>query len=466
MSRKRVIIIGAGLAGSEAAWQVASRGYPVLLCEMRPQTMTKAHKTGNFAELVCSNSFRGASLTNAVGLLKEELKLLDSFVMEAALVHQVPAGGALAVDRELFSQYIEQKIRNHPLIEIQTGEVTSLPTASEDCAVIVATGPLTSRTLTAAIAELTGHGNLAFFDAISPIVVGDSIDQNIVFKQSRYGKGGGEDYLNVPLTEELYYTFVNEIRNAGKYRGNEAVESDMVEELRPFEGCMPIEDMVERGDDVMLFGPLKPMGLSCPQTGKRPYAVLQLRQDDKEGKLWNMVGMQTRMRTAEQKRIFRMLPGLTNAEFVRLGSVHRNTFIDSPRCLNNTLEFRGTKGLFFAGQITGTEGYVESTTGGLLAGVNAVRFLEGKDLLSLPANTAAGALFAYISNPERKDFQPMNISFGLMPEYLDSPRRNDKGQKMGKSERRTLASENALAIIAQLAKEICANGNTKAVIGV
>lgn len=436
-----VSIIGAGLAGSEAAWQVARRGIPVALHEMRPTKLTKAHRTAGCAELVCSNSFRGRSLSNAVGVLKEELKIYDSLVMKAAALTEVPAGGALAVDRVAFSSWIDETIRTHPLISFKTGEITTLPEASANSPVIVATGPLTSPGLSKEIEQFTGTGHLSFFDAISPIISVESIDLGKVFRQSRYNKGT-DDYLNIPLNQKQYYQFVDDIIQAEKFGGHEEIESDCIDELRPFEGCMPIEDMIERGRDTLLFGPLKPVGLTDPTTGTRPYAVIQLRQDDSAGNLWSMVGFQTRMRHGEQKRIIRSLPGLESAEFVRLGSVHRNTFIDSPQILQPTLEARNRPGLFFAGQITGVEGYVESTAGGLVAGLNAVALMKNHEPIAFPADTAIGSLMNYISATERTDFQPMNISFGLMASYFEI--RKSRGKKVGKKECRILAAEQAL----------------------
>ncbi|NMC62691.1 MAG: methylenetetrahydrofolate--tRNA-(uracil(54)-C(5))-methyltransferase (FADH(2)-oxidizing) TrmFO, partial [SAR324 cluster bacterium] len=351
------MIIGGGLAGSEAAWQLAKRGFNVALFEMRPKRTTKAHKTGKLAELVCSNSLRGAALSNAVGLLKEELRLLDSLVMRAADECRVPAGGALAVDRELFSSFINDTIRSHPQIDLRTEEVTELPVFSREQPLIIASGPLTSPELMEAIKTLTGTENLAFFDAISPIVLNESLDHSKLFFASRYGKGDGNEYLNIPLNKDEYESFVTSVLSAEKFQGHSEAESDSLEKLQPFEGCMPIEDMAIRGTDVLRYGPLKPVGLVCPKTGKCPYAVLQLRAEDKAQSMWNLVGMQTRMKQAEQRRIFRKLPGLENAEFVRLGSVHRNTFIQSPKLLSPSLEMRQFPGLFFAGQITGVEGY-------------------------------------------------------------------------------------------------------------
>lgn len=450
MSNSLVTIVGAGLAGSEAAWQIASRGIQVQLHEMRPARMTKAHKTGRFAELVCSNSLRGAALTNAVGLLKEELRRMRSLIMQAADSARVPAGGALAVDREAFSSYIDCKIRSHPLIKICTGELTEVPCGDAQHPVIVATGPLTSATLAADIRRITGAESLAFFDAISPIILGSSIDTDKVFRQSRYDKGGSADYLNVPMDRDLYQTFVRSVVEAEKFGAHDEVESDCIEQLRHFEGCMPIEDMAASGPETLRHGPLKPMGLRDPRTGRAPYAALQLRQDDSSGTLWSMVGMQTRMKHPEQIRVFRMLPGLESCEFVRLGSVHRNTFIDSPKCLNSTLQFRGRPELFFAGQITGVEGYVESTAAGLVAGVNAARICRGADPLSLPAFTATGALLNYISDPSRTDFQPMNISFGLIEGYAESAGGQKKTHPGGKDGYRLDISNRALNEIAAI----------------
>ena len=445
----KVTIVGAGLAGSEAAWQLASRGVDVTLIEMRPRTMTKAHKTGRPAELVCSNSFRGAELSNAVGLLKEELRRAGSLIMEAADATRVPAGGALAVDRDLFSEYVETKLRNHPRIGLLEDEVTEIPHADAQNPVIIATGPLTSKPLAAKLQTLVGSSNLSFFDAISPIITRDSFDDSKLFKLSRYEKGGGDDYWNIPLSESEYYAFVEAVNAGEKFGGHEEVESDNVENLRPFEGCMPIEEMAARGRDTLLYGPMKPVGLIDPRTGVQPYAVIQLRQDNLEGTLWSMVGFQTRLKHPEQLRIFRALPGLEHAEFVRLGTVHRNTFIDSPKCLAPTLESRAHPGLFFAGQVTGVEGYVESTAGGLVAGMNVSRRITGTEPLPFPIATAIGALMAYISDPQRKNFQPMNISFGLMPSYFEQPKARARGRKKaeGKVARRHETSAAALAAL-------------------
>lgn len=443
-----VTIIGAGLAGCEAAWQVATAGISVTLIEMRPIVMTKAHKTGLCAELVCSNSLRGAALSNAVGLLKEELRRCGSLIIQAADATRVPAGGALAVDREAFSSWINDRIHNHPKISFLTQECTSIPPSSRTNPVLIATGPLTSASMAKAIAAITGTEQLAFFDAISPIISTDSIDLTQVFRQSRYDKGDSADYLNVPLGREQYYCFIEQVAQAEKYGGHAEVESDLIEHLRPFEGCMPIEEMIARGPETLLFGPFKPKGLQDPNTGREPFAVLQLRQDDSAGQLWNMVGMQTRMKRQEQERIFRTLPGLGQAEFYRFGSVHRNTFINSPQALASTLELRTTPGLFFAGQLTGVEGYVESTAGGLLAGFNMINAVQGWDLITFPIATAIGALHHYISTPDRHDFQPMNINFGLIPTLANQPKRL-AGKRVSKEQRRLAASKQSLDALGQ-----------------
>lgn len=408
---------------------------------MRPSVTTKAHKTDQFAELVCSNSFRGAALSNAVGLLKAELEVANSLVMKAARACQLPAGGALAVDRHRFSQYITDTLRAHPLLTFKESHVEILPDIRP---LIVATGPLTSPPLARAIETLVGSSHLAFFDAISPILFRESINFEVIFRQSRYDKGDSDDYLNIPMSQEQYERFIDLIEHAEKYTGNEEVENDSLEKLRPFEGCMPIEDMVERGKDTARFGPLKPVGLTNPHTGQQPYAVLQLRQEDREGSMWSMVGMQTRMKRADQDRVFRDLPGLENAEFVRYGSVHRNTFIDSPRCLEPTLQFRDDTDLFFAGQLTGVEGYVESTAGGLVAGFNAARICQELPPLAFPTETAIGSLMSYVSNPHCKNFQPMNVSFGLLSNYQTFPRKDPLGKRYSKSARREAIAGYAL----------------------
>jgi len=435
-----VHIVGGGLAGCEATWQLVSRGIPVFLHEMRPIKMTKAHKTDAFAELVCSNSLRGAALTNAVGLLKAEMRSLNGLIMQAADACAVPAGGALAVDRDQFSAFITQRIRQHPLVTVVNEEVLTIP-AERPC--IIATGPLTSTALAKDLEQFVGSQNLAFFDAISPIILGESLNLDKIFRQSRYDKGTSDDYLNVPLDREQYYQFIELVKHGEKFGGHDEVESDKTDNLRPFEGCMPIEEMVARGDETLRFGPMKPTGLTDPRSEKRPYAVMQLRQDNREGTLWSMVGFQTKLRHPEQLRIFKTLPGLEDAEFVRLGSLHRNTFIDSPKCLHPTLETRKAPGLFFAGQITGVEGYVESSATGLLAGINNGRKIAGQECLVPDARTALGGLVHYISDETRKGFQPMNISFGLIAGYGEVPGSKRRG---GKDAWRLEVSARALAL--------------------
>ncbi|MCC6934050.1 MAG: methylenetetrahydrofolate--tRNA-(uracil(54)-C(5))-methyltransferase (FADH(2)-oxidizing) TrmFO [Deltaproteobacteria bacterium] len=428
---KKVKIIGGGLAGSEAAWQLISRGYNVEIYEMRPHQYTKAHHTQYFAELVCSNSLRGNEITQAAGLLKEELRQLDSLIMMAAEATRVPAGGALAVDRELFSKFIDEKLRSHPLVSVITEEVSAI--VLDEHITIVAAGPLCSQTLASSIQSMFGMEHLHFFDAISPIINADSINMSKVFRQSRYDKNG-DDYLNIPLTKDEYASFIELLRVAEKFGGHDEIEADCVAGLKPFEGCMPIESMLERGDDTLRFGPMKPVGLIDPTTNQRPYAVVQLRQDDKDAKLWSMVGFQTKLRHGEQLKIFRQLPGLEAAEFVRLGSVHRNTFINSPQILKPTNECKQYPGLYFAGQLTGVEGYVESTASGLVAGINAALKLAEREQVSFPLDTAVGSLLGYISDPNRKDFQPMNVNFGLFTNYMSAELPVKKKGKAGKRE--------------------------------
>jgi methylenetetrahydrofolate--tRNA-(uracil-5-)-methyltransferase len=398
-----VSVIGGGLAGSEVAWQIARHGVAVRLYEMRPVRPTEAHHTDGLAELVCSNSLRSASLDAAVGLLKEEMRRLGSLIMDAADRARVPAGQALAVDRVAFSQHITAAVTSHPLIELRREEVHDLPSG----VTVVATGPLTSPALSERLREFFGSDYLYFYDAISPIVTAESINTAVAFRASRYGHGS--DYLNCPLTRDEYYRFVDEILAAEKVPAKE------FERCVYFEGCLPIEEMARRGKDTLAFGPMKPVGLLDPRTGERPHAVVQLRQDDQAGTLWSLVGFQTKMTYPEQRRIFRMIPGLEQAEFVRLGSLHRNTFIDSPRLLRPTLQFRERDDLFFAGQMIGVEGYVESAAAGLLAGLNAARLVRGEPLCIAPPTTALGSLVAYVTHAERRDFQPMNANYGLFP---------------------------------------------------
>lgn len=401
----KVTVLGAGLAGSEAAWQLAEAGIDVDLCEMRPKVMTPAHHTGLFAELVCSNSLRAAVIENAVGLLKEEMRRLNSLVMKAADANCVPAGGALAVDRNDFSRFITETLSNHPRISVIPTEVTEIPAGRP---LVIATGPLTSPALSEAIAELTGNDYLYFYDAAAPIVTADSLNMNIIYRASRYGKGD-DDYLNCPMTKEQYEVFWYELTHA------ETAEIKEFENMVVFEGCMPIETMAARGIDTMRFGPLKPVGLRHPETGEMPHAVVQLRQDNFAATLYNIVGFQTHLKWPEQQRVFKLIPGLENAEFVRYGVMHRNTFINSPKTLLPTLQMKEQPNIVFAGQITGVEGYVESAASGLIAGINAGRLAQGLEPRVFPEETAHGALCRYITQADSSNFQPMNINFGLMP---------------------------------------------------
>jgi len=409
-----VIVIGGGLAGAEAAWQAAHAGVRVRLYEMRPGKKTPAHHSGDLAELVCSNSFRAASVENAVGLLKEEMRRLGSLIMRQADEHAVPAGGALAVDRVAFARSVSGAIAGLNNITRVETEVTELPDTSP---VIVASGPLTSPALAEAIARLTGQDQLYFYDAAAPIVTAESIEMSSVFRASRYGKGTA-DYLNCPLDEEEYRLFYHALVSADVYRGHFGLEEE-----RYFEGCMPIEVMAARGVSTPLYGPLKPVGLTDPRTGRRPYAVVQLRQDNAAGTLYNLVGFQTCLRWPEQQRVFRMIPALKKAEFVRYGFMHRNTYINSPRLLLPTLQFRASPGVLFAGQITGVEGYVESAAMGLLAGINAARLVLGKEPFIFSAKTAHGALCHYITNADPDNFQPMNVNFGILSPLTDVPKK-------------------------------------------
>lgn len=431
---KIVRIIGGGLAGTEAAWQLARRGMAVELFEMRPQRMTEAHATANLGELVCSNSLRSDSLTAPAGLLKAEMRQLDSLVIRIAEAHRVPAGSALAVDRESFSRSLTAAIEALPTVRISRHEMREIP---DDGLVILATGPLTSPALSEQLARRLGEAHLYFYDAISPIVSAESIDMSIAFRASRYDKGG-DDYLNLPMLREEYFLFIEALLAA------ERVPTYSFERFVPFEGCMPIEEMADRGKETLAFGPMRAVGLSDPRTGKRPYAVVQLRQENRERTLYNLVGFQTKMTYPEQRKVFALIPGLANAEFVRLGSLHRNTFINSPLHLLPTLQWRQRSTLFFAGQMTGVEGYIESAATGLLAGINAANVLAAKAPVTPPATTALGALLRYITDSERKRFQPMNVNFGLMPSLNLRLQRKAKKEKM---------SQRALADMAAWVRE-------------
>ena len=403
--KDKITVIGAGLAGCEAAHIIASFGIEVDLYEMKPVRKSPAHKSDMFAELVCSNSLRAASITNAVGLLKEELRRLGSLIMEAADKAEVPAGGALAVDREEFSGYITEKIRNNPLIHVKAEEVDHVP---QEGPVIVATGPLTDGKLYEDIMRLTGNADLHFFDAAAPIVSFESIDMNKAFRQSRYGKGGN-DYINCPMNEEEYKAFYNALIEAEK------ADVHGFDKINVFEGCMPIEVMASRGEDTMRFGPLKPVGLTDPNTGREPYACLQLRQDDRASTMYNLVGFQTRLKFGEQKRVFGMIPGLENAEYLRYGVMHRNTYINSPKLLNSDYSMREHPDIFFAGQITGVEGYIESAASGFFAGLNAALRRKGIDPRdTLNDETVIGAMASYVSDKTITKFVPMNANFGIV----------------------------------------------------
>lgn len=428
-------VVGAGLAGTEAAWQLAQRGIRVRLYEMKPVKKTPAHHSDQMAELVCSNSLRSDRLSNAVGLLKQEMRLFSSLIMEAADRTRVPAGGALAVDRESFSAYVDGKIRAHELIEVIPEEITEIPAEGP---VIIATGPLTSEALSESIRKLPGIGTLNFYDAAAPIVTFESIAQDKVFRQSRYDRG--DDYLNCPMNEEEYNRFIGALIEA------ETAEIHGFEESGVFEGCMPIESMAKRGRMVPAFGPMKPVGLKDPRTGKEPYAVVQLRQDDAAASLYNIVGFQTRLTFPEQRRVFGMIPGLENASFARYGVMHRNTFIQSPGFLNAHFEMIERPGCYFAGQMTGVEGYVESAASGLLAGVSLANDLNGKGVFELPGYTAMGAMGRYVSSPNRH-FQPMNCSFGLidpLPAVPGKKKIRDKTERYEAISARSLAYLNDL----------------------
>ena len=428
---QRVTVVGGGLAGSEAAWQLASRGFDVTLHEMRPVVTTPAHKTDRLAELVCSNTFKSTELTNAHGLLKAEMRLLGSIILDAADGARVAAGSALAVDRDAFSAAVTAKIESEPRISIVRDEVSEIVAPC-----LIATGPLTSDKLAEAIKARLGTGALAFYDAIAPIVSRDSIDDSIVFRASRYGKetmDGADDegaYINCPMSREQYDAFLDSLISADQYHGHE------FDEVPYFEGCMPVEVMAKRGRDTLRFGPLKPVGLRDPRTGREAYAIVQLRQEDKAGRMWNLVGFQTRLRIPEQQRVLKMIPGLEQAEFLRYGSIHRNSYLNSPAALSTHLSARDDAAVLFAGQITGVEGYTESSATGLLAGINLSRVLSGDTPVIPPPTTMLGALYRYMSEADPKHFQPMNANFGLLDELPQRVR--DKKQK------RELFAERAL----------------------
>lgn len=427
MSETIVNVIGAGLAGSEAAWQVAEAGIPVRLYEMRPEKSTEAHHTNNFAELVCSNSLRGNGLTNAVGVLKEEMRRLNSVIIGSADDTAVPAGGALAVDRDSFSETVTERVKNHPNVTVVTEEITEIP----EGITVIATGPLTSQPLSEAIKAFNGSDGFYFYDAAAPIIDKSTIDMDKVYLKSRYDKGEAA-YLNCPMNQEEFEAFREALVSA------EVAPLKEFEKEKYFEGCMPIEVMAGRGPKTMLFGPMKPVGLEDPKTGKRPHAVIQLRQDNAAASLYNIVGFQTHLKWGEQKRVFRMVPGLENAEFVRYGVMHRNSFMNSPELLKPTYQSAKRDDLFFAGQMTGVEGYVESAASGLLAGINAARLAKGQEPVTFPQETAMGSMAYYITHAEGKHFQPMNANFGLFPELPE--RIKDKKLRYETLAQRALAS--------------------------
>ena len=420
---KKVHVIGAGLAGSETAWQIAKRGVEVVLHEMRPIKQTPAHKTGNFAELVCSNSLRAAGLSNAVGVLKEEMRRLDSVIMSAADAAKIPAGGALAVDREEFGRLVTEKVKS--VVNFVAEEVTSLDALiNSDDVLIIASGPLTGGALADEIKKLTGGDDFYFYDAAAPIVTADSIDFGKAFKASRYDKGADDSYINCPMTREEYLTFRAELIAAEKTKPHE-FEQEIF-----FEGCLPVEVLAARGEDTLRFGPLKPVGLIDPRTEQTPYAVVQLRQDNREATLYNLVGFQTHLTWGEQRRVFKMIPGFEAAEFVRYGVMHRNTYINSPKILLPTFQLKSLPKIFFAGQITGVEGYVESAAAGLMAGVNAARVAKNLEPLIFPQTTCHGALANYITTAVAKNFQPMNVTFGLLPPLEGRTKKNLRKEKL------------------------------------
>jgi methylenetetrahydrofolate--tRNA-(uracil-5-)-methyltransferase len=427
-------VVGGGLAGSEAAWALAERGIGVTLYEMRPGTPTAAHQTDRLAEIVCSNSFKSEDLTNAHGLLKAELRALGSLLLPCADAVRVPGGTALVVDRELFSRAVHERVTSHPNITLVREEVAELPDAG-----VIATGPLTSEGLAAAIGARLGSSALAFYDAIAPIVSAESLDLDRLYARSRYGKGGGDDYLNAPMDAATYERFIDTLIEADQFQGHD------FDQVPYFEGCLPVEEMARRGRETLRFGPMKPVGLADPRTGREPHAVVQLRREDRSGQMWNLVGFQTRLRIPEQQRVFRMIPGLESAEFLRYGSIHRNSYINSPASLGPGLTASGNDRLFFAGQITGVEGYTESLGTGILAGINLARRLEGLPVVVPPPSTMLGGLYRYLREADPKHFQPMNANFGLLEPLAG---------KLKKDRKKELLVERAQAEFAAWLEEI------------
>ncbi len=420
-------VVGGGLAGSEAAWALAQRGVDVTLYEMRPRVTTPAHQTDRLAEIVCSNTFKSLELSNAHGVLKAELRVLGSLLMEVAESARIPGGAALTVDREVFSAEVTRRVEAHPRITLAREEVTALPSPG-----VVATGPLTSDALAHVIAGRLGVDSLAFYDAIAPIVSDESLNHEALFRASRYGKGEGDDFLNAPFTADGYDAFLDALIAADQHMGHD------FDAVPYFEGCLPIEEMAQRGRDTLRFGPLKPVGLPDPRTGREAHAIVQLRREDRDGQMWNLVGFQTRLRIPEQKRVFAMVPGLEAAEFYRYGSIHRNTYLNSPATLTAHLSARDDARLLFAGQLVGVEGYTESLATGLLAGINLARMLEGEDPVVPPAVTMLGALMRYVHDTAPKHFQPMNANFGLLPP-LERPARDKRKKRMQLAERAVAA---------------------------
>lgn len=437
---EHINVFGAGLAGSEAAWQAANHGVPVKLYEMKPRKKSPAHHADTFAELVCSNSLRSAEVTNAAGLLKEELRRMGSLIMEACCATKVPAGGAVAVDRTLFSEYITEKIKNHPNIEVIEAEMDSIP---DDEITVVATGPLTSDALAGAIAERIGGKKLYFYDAAAPIVEADSIDMSKAFFASRYNKGT-PDYINCPMREEEYKSFYHALITAEEAKLHDFESGD---KLKVFEGCMPVEVMARRGEDTLRFGPMKPVGIRNPETDEEYYAIVQLRKENDAGTMYNLVGFQTHLTFPEQRRVFRMIPGLENAEFLRYGVMHRNTFLCSPELLDADYSFRANKNIFFAGQMTGVEGYIESAASGFVAGVNAYLRAMGKEVFIFSEESMTGAMAWYISHGEKTTFQPMNANFGILPPLAQKV-------KGGKKYRNEAYANRALAAADQMNEQL------------
>jgi methylenetetrahydrofolate--tRNA-(uracil-5-)-methyltransferase len=414
-----VTVVGGGLAGCEAAWALAERGIDVTLYEMRPRVKTPAHQSDRLAELVCSNTFKSIELENAHGLLKWELRRLGSLLLECADSARVPGGSALAVDRELFAQAVDDRIRSHPRITVVREEITRIPSPG-----VIATGPLTSDALASAIADRIGADSLAFYDAIAPIVSAESLDHEPMYRMSRYGKGDGDDYLNAPLDADAYGAFIDALTHADQFSAHE------FDQVSYFEGCLPIEEMARRGRDTPRFGPLKPVGLPDPKTGRDPFAVVQLRREDRAGQMWNLVGFQTRLRIPEQRRVFSMIPGLGQAEFLRFGSIHRNSYLNSPAALGPALTAKDDDRVFFAGQLTGVEGYTESLGTGLLAGVNLARALDGKPPVLPPPTTMIGGLYRYLREADPNHFQPMNANFGLVDPLVHKVKKADKRARL------------------------------------